>query len=359
MTTTTQGQADVATLGRPLRVLAFLHHAWPVQRGGSEVAVHGILKWLAARGHRAEAIVVYQRGFSTDGVHYAGRFPMEKDELWEWADVAFTQQAATDQASLYARDHGTPLAFYVHNLVNLEDKREFLDPARDLVVFNTRAVADSQGDLWSGRSTVVRPPIFPDEWVGNPGELVTQVNLSKLKGGSLFWELTRRRPETKFLAVIGGWGAQIAADGTEWWPSKGGANEEVIKRAPENVTVIAPTVDMLGQVYARTRVLLIPTGRVNANQVGESYGLVAGEALGSGIPVLATNSPGMAELLGQAGALLDPDNVDAWASALGALDDPTDYAVASARARARAIELDPTPELCQLERALTELVSVT
>lgn len=349
--------AQPSRLGRPLRVLAFVNHAWPVQRGGSEVALHGILRWLAARGHHAEVIVVFQRGYRTDGVKYAARAPHEKHDLWEWADVAFTQQGATPQAAEYAREHSTPLAFYVHNLVNFADKRNLLEPDRDLVVWNTHAIADTQGGLWPGRALVVRPPVFPAEWAGQPGELVTQINLCELKGGAIFWELARREPDRRFLAVVGGWGPQLAADRTEWWPLKAATVDEIRRRAPGNVEVIAPTTNMLTDVYARTRVLLIPTGRVSEAQVGESYGIVAAEALCSGIPVLARYSPGITEILGDAGLLLD-DDPEQWMRDLGDLDDPDSYAEASARALARSIELDPEHELEALELALADLAGV-
>lgn len=337
---------------RPLNVLAHVSHAWPVQRGGSETALHRTLAWLASRGHKVRAIVNNQRGYRTDGVHYARLGWKQKSEWWEWASVAITQQGGTPQAVGFAADHRKPLLGYAHNLAYLAGHPE-LDPKRHVLIANTYASLD--GFNWPGRSIVLHPPVFPGEWRGDPGQRITQVNLSALKGGALFWDLARARPDVGFLGVVGGWGEQLHPDGHLDDPRD--ADESLPRDTLPNVAIQSRTTDMLRTVFARTRVLLVPTAYVNDRQVGESYGIVAAEALGSGIPVIARRSPGLAELLDGAGFLLNTNTRGEWLAAIDELADPATYREASTRARARSLELDPTPELLALERLLTELAA--
>jgi glycosyltransferase involved in cell wall biosynthesis len=92
-----------------------------------------------------------------------------------------------------------------------------------------------------------------------------------------------------------------------------------------------PNSAMREQVWARTRVLLVPSGY-------ESWGRVASEAICSGIPVIAQPTAGLRENLGQAGIFIDRSDVDGWVAAIRDLQDPDIYAQASDRARARAAE---------------------
>jgi glycosyltransferase involved in cell wall biosynthesis len=55
----------------------------------------------------------------------------------------------------------------------------------------------------------------------------------------------------------------------------------------------------------------------------EGYGLPAAEAMALGCPVIASDATALPEVVGSAGILVDPDDVDAWADALiRLLDDP-------------------------------------
>jgi glycosyltransferase involved in cell wall biosynthesis len=67
----------------------------------------------------------------------------------------------------------------------------------------------------------------------------------------------------------------------------------------------------LAAIYRRSHLLALPSDR-------EAYSLACLEALGFGLPVLATSSGGLPEMLteGREGHLIDPDDLDGWASAL-------------------------------------------
>ena len=72
----------------------------------------------------------------------------------------------------------------------------------------------------------------------------------------------------------------------------------------------------------------------------EGYGLPVAEAMAMGCAVIASNTTALPEVLGDAGVLLDPDDVDAWAAAmLHVLEDDgfRSSLVAAGREQARAL----------------------
>jgi len=66
------------------------------------------------------------------------------------------------------------------------------------------------------------------------------------------------------------------------------------------------------QLYAGARALVLPS-------LDEGFGLPALEAMSAGVPVLASNRGSLPEVIGTGGAILDPSDVDAWASAIDRL----------------------------------------
>lgn len=353
MTTVKSTAGTAAPAGGALRICAYVTHAWPKQRGGSEVAMHAILRWLAGRGHQVRAIVKSSRGLPTDGVDYARRSAADRRQWIQEADVIFTQQGATLDAITLCEEFRKPLIVYAHNYLFAEYQTA-LHPDRHFMVWNTHFAAE-RNERWSQASTIVRPAVWPAEWAGKPGEHITQINLSKLKGGELFYKLVAELQGHSFLGVNGGWDNQLDRLGREW--PHPNSYTKLAAVAPANLQIMQTQQDAR-RIYQQTRVLLVPTGNFGRALTGESYGLVAVEAMCSGIPVIATNSPGMAEALGNAGRLIDdPFDVDAWREAIIELDDPETYKAASDRALQRAQQLDPTPELEELERHLYEEIA--
>lgn len=197
----------------------------------------------------------------------------------------------------------------------------------DLAVFNSHSLRDAWG--WDGPSIVVHPYIDPAEYATTPGDSVTLVNLAPHKGGELFGRLARVMPERPFLGVRGGYGAQQGVNG-------------------RNVTVLGQTANMRDDVYARTRVLLMPSEY-------ETWGMVGVEAMASGIPVIAHPTPGLRESLAGAGIFVHRDNGQAWVDAIRALDDPDEYAHRSERALKRSAELAALDDRDAFVEALEEL----
>ena len=70
-------------------------------------------------------------------------------------------------------------------------------------------------------------------------------------------------------------------------------------------------------------VLLAGAAAVAVPSRYEGFGLPVAEAMAAGRPVVASNSAALPEVVGDAGVLVDPDDVQGWTDALdGILGDP-------------------------------------
>jgi hypothetical protein len=165
---------------------------------------------------------------------------------------------------------------------------------------------------------VLLPPVIKREQYATPrddAQYVTLINLSALKGAQTLYALARRCPETQFLGVKGGWGAQI-----------------VPRDLPPNVRILPMTPDILS-VYRQTRVLIAPSET-------EPWGRVAMEAAASGIPVICSPTPGLKECMGSGATYIDRDDIEGYARQFTILQTPAFYAKASAKASARFAEYE-------------------
>lgn len=323
-----------------MKVLAIVGKYPPVHNAGAEVMLHVMLRDLVERGH--EAIVTYPaaKDRELDGVEVVGAPFRDLRAMAAKADVVISHLDLAPRASQIAGSR--PLVQILHN-----DRQQLVRSAA-LVVVNSEWIAREYSG-WKGELEIVRPPVWVADYevpsldgsalnrrytqLDTPRSDIALINLTQAKGGNLLWELAGLMPERRFLAVRGAYGNQIV-------------------HQRHNVEMVAHTPDVVEQVYARTRVLLVPSQY-------ESWGRVAIEAACSGIPVIAHPTPGLLEALGEAGIFADRRKANDWRRALDALDDPSFYAEASQRARARAEELDVVAraDLDRFHRRLVDLVA--
>lgn len=299
----------------PLRVLAYVDRYVPFVNAGAEWMLHHLLRSSVQAGHHVDvATAVPQGPHDVEGVQV---WPIAAAaELARSADVLVGHLLWTREVVELADRHRLPLLYLVHN--DSQVAYWGLGPANvTMLVHNSQWIAAAH-PTWTAPSSVVRPPVLVEDYdVDRAGaELVTLVNPCQIKGVDTFHAVARARPSLRFLAVDGAYGQQIAP------PAQ-----------VRNIERQAQTGHMARDVYARTRVLLHPSRY-------ESWGRVACEALCSGIPVLAHPTPGLREALGRGAQFIDRNDHDAYVRALDDLDDPDTYAHWSARARARAAELD-------------------
>lgn len=283
-----------------VQLVAWCHYGLPYRRAGSEVMLHAMLRSLAAAGVRVLAVTSEMPEapavWGLDGVEYRQLPHGSADILIRRARpaVVVTHHHLAPDAIRAGRETGARTVFVAHN--DHAGQAQFFRTEPDLIVYNTDWVRESLRPGWPQvdriPGMVVHPPVDPGEHhVDTPGDAVTLVNLSANKGVNTFRVVAGLLPELPFLGVTGAHGTQ-QTDGM-----------------PSNVTVVGQTSDMRGDVWARTRVLLMPS-------VYESYGMAAVEALASGIPVIAHPTPGLREALGDAAVFIDRDDHQAWADAV-------------------------------------------
>jgi glycosyltransferase involved in cell wall biosynthesis len=164
------------------------------------------------------------------------------------------------------------------------------------------------------------------------GKAVTLVNLNTVKGGPVFFDLARARADLRFLGVVGAWGDQVIPD-----------------VLPANVTLMDSVSDMR-QVFALTRVLLMPSTQ-------DTFGRVGLEAACSGIPTIATPIDGLREALGDAAAYVDRADLRGWLDELDRLDDATYYDQRSSAALAHVSEVNTEREISTLEHQVLGIVT--
>jgi len=281
-----------------VKVLAVTPLYPPMSRVGAWMSTHECLRRLVDRGHEVHVATVFAPlGYAFDGVQVLGRW----DRSLAGYDVVVSHHGDTRSGVRAACAKARlPHILMVHG-----------SPDR---------VADSGLVVWNSESSragrdgiVVRPHVDPAAYSTDLGDRTTLVNLSPEKGGEVFRYLVRSMPDDRFLGVRGGYGRQMRVVGP-------------------NVETIPTTQDMVGDVYARTRVLLMPSET-------ETWGRTGIEAMCSGIPVIAHPTPGLRESLGDAGIFVDRSDLAGWIAAIRDLDDPERYAAVSAAAFARAAEV--------------------
>lgn len=163
--------------------------------------------------------------------------------------------------------------------------------------------------------------------------MITLVNLTPPKGSNMFYNMALRMPRTKFLGVEGG-----------YWK-----DQQKYLRKP-NITFQKNTSNMKEDVWARTKVLLMPS-------VYESYGMVGVEAMASGIPVVACPTPGLKESLSYAGIFPATTSIKDWKRELDKLMlDDVYYKERSELALKRSAEIDPMVELQLMSKRVKDLL---
>lgn len=308
---------------------------------GAWVTTHEFLAHMVRRGHSVRVLSLSGRFSKPDGEAYEHdgvQVQVSASHLNPRADI----DVRDADVCLYHLGDDRTLRALRGPIVGMSHAPGIDGMSRcvgDLVVANSTHTADALHP--SVDRVICHPPINPDDYRTTPGDAVTLVNLSALKGGPLFWQLTQRLPDTEFLGVCGGYGDQHLSPGAEVSMFRGTEHRD------GNVTITRPTTDMR-EVYSRTRVLLMPSER-------ESYGRVALEAACSGIPTIAHPCDGLREALGDAAIWCDRNDPDAWVEAIRRLEDPFEWNWASKAALQRAALLDPLAELDRFAHAVEML----
>ena len=313
------------------KVLAFAHYYATKNRGGGEIMLHEILKQLVADGFDVDAVATTNIGETEvmDGVTvYHG--PEYRDIDLSPYDIIVTHFAESLYITPKAKKLKKKIVYVVHN--TMEETNKYLHREKpDLAIFNTEWVKAHH--KYDGNNIIVHPPVYAHHHATKPGNMVTLVNLTPPKGSNMFYNLAFRMPKVQFLGVEGG-----------YWKDR----QQYLRKS--NITFQPNTNNMKDDVWARTKVLLMPS-------TYESYGMVAVEALASGIPVIACPTPGLKESLDYAGIFPHSTSLKLWQSELARLlTDDKYYAERSQLALQRSKEIDPRIELGLMSHKVKELL---
>jgi glycosyltransferase involved in cell wall biosynthesis len=285
-------------------VVAWVHFGVPYRRAGSETMLHTMMRALVEAGLSGLVVCSDMReapaGWDVDGVPYRHLAPAAAADLVRALrpKVVVTHHDFAEQAIILSHETGARSLLLVHN--DFDRSARALAAGPDLAVYNTRWVLESLTGRYpeqvrAAGALVVHPPVLPDEHrAPRPGTHVTLVNLSRHKGVDTWRAVAGLRRDLPFLGVMGAHGEQVA------------------RITQPNMRIARPTSDMRRDVWARTRVLMVPS-------VYESYGMAAVEALASGLPVIAHPTPGLREALGEAGTFVDRADCRAWAATVRGL----------------------------------------
>lgn len=276
----------------PVRVLNYLWHRleWPpVERvAGACDVVHAPHPLLIPSTRAAQVVTVHDLFFLSDPS--STRAEVRRD----YAALAASHARRAD-AVVTSTEHGRRLV------------TEQLGVPADRV-YVCRAGAPAWQSL--GRA----PNVPRDGCILFVGTLEPRKNVGALLDA--YTRLLERRPSAPPLVIAG----RETPDAAEW-----------LRRiaAPP----LAGHVSRLGYVadadrerlYAGARVLVLPS-------LDEGFGLTALEAMSAGIPVVASTRGSLPEVVGDAGTLVEPEDVEALAAAIERLVDDDRFATSRAEA---------------------------
>lgn len=293
--------------------------------------LHEILKQFVRDGYIVDAVATTNVGEPEimDGVNVYHGTEYRDIDLAPY-DIIVTQFAESLYITPKAKKLKKKIIYIVHN--TMEETNKYLHREKpDLAIFNTCWVKDFH--KYNGDSIIVHPPVYAEDHATTKGNLITLVNLTPPKGSNMFYNMAIKLPRFKFLGVEGG-----------YWK-----DQQKYMRRP-NITFQKNTSNMKEDVWSRTKILLMPS-------VYESYGMVAVEAMASGIPVVACPTPGLKESLSYAGIFPASTSIRLWKAEIEKLmNDEAYYNERSKLALERSQEIDPRIELKEMSKKVKEIL---
>lgn len=286
-----------------MRIAIYACHTVSNLRGGAEVMLDELARYLVSCGDHVRIIDTGPRDLITHD-----------------CDVIISQMEWARDAGMIARSRGRKFVQIMHN--DNHQSRAHVALGADLTICNTEWLRKELGG-----DIVLHPIVRMEKHATTPGEFVTLVNLIPEKGAVLFYQLSALRPDLQFMGVMGGYGRQLS-------------------NVP-GVELVDNTPFMREDVWAKTRVLLMPS-------TYESYGMAAVEAMCSGIPVIATDTPGLREATGGAAVLMDTRCPHAWNEALS--DVLENWQEWSGRSTKRAAALRPDEDLARIRACILSVL---
>lgn len=317
--------------GNKKEISCFFPAYLPSVNAGAEQMAHAINKFLASKGYIINVIGNWDTQ-QYDGLNLISSNDTQKmNEAVDRSSIIITQQNSSDYAVNLGKEKNKFVVIIVHNtqrnFYDLEKFKTILDPSKLFLIFNSEWVKNDYNiDI---NSMVLYPPVNCDDYkTETTHDYVTLINVSELKGGNQLIEIAKKMPDIKFLGVEGGY------------------DEQIKDTSVPNITYIPNTPNVKDDVYSKTDILLMPSS-------AETWGRTATEALCSGIPVIASPTPGLKENLSSAGIFIDRNNVGEWINTIRKLkNDRNYYKEISDNCIKRSNELNPANQFQELYNTL-------
>lgn len=256
---------------------------------GGELTTAALLESLVQRGCKVDVYARYvTQPYVRNGVRVMNAGFLGPVVSRDY-DLLITHPEIRTMAMQHA-DPRVPYVAIVHN-TRPETMRSLERQPPWMTIANSQWTASKIPEAASRNLHVVRPPSMYRA-TPTPGEYVTLINMSVNKGVGMFTHLAQSQPLLPFLGVIGGYGAQQTIQ-------------------PPNVLVGSHQGNM-GLIYSMTKVLIVPS-------LIEAYGSVVAEAMQHGVPVIASDLPGIREAGGDAAVYVGPEDSVGWAHAVAEL----------------------------------------
>jgi glycosyltransferase involved in cell wall biosynthesis len=224
--------------------------------------------------------------------------------------LAVVQSGAIVPLAREFASRGVPTVVFLHNLTYSQMGGDFFSHPRVSYATVSEFMASALKEKLGIAPIVIAPLIVPERYAtATSRDVATFVNPTPIKGLEIALHLARRRPDIQFEFV-------------ESWPLRRRERQSLTQALADLPNVrFQPRVSDMRAVYARSRVLLAPS------QWREPWGRVVAEAQLNGIPVVASNTGGLPEVVGDGGLLVTPhDDPAAWEAALAqAWDDSATY----------------------------------
>jgi len=300
-----------------MKIFAQVHAYPPTHNAGAEWYLHSMLRYLVEQGHECKVLTADIGCRNLDGVQLFEQNPTNEWDLSVWCDIIISHLGRSGRAFNCANLHHKPIYIILHN--TFTNRLVEVRGDAGLIVNSDWALDDCLEKGYKHRMFVLRPPVFFNDYHFKPNpkkrEYISLINLWDRKGGIIFDKIIKAMPDRKFLGVKGAYGEQTIGNHS-------------------NANYINNTPYIREACYEKTRILLMPS-------VYESYGRTAVEAMCSGIPVIASDTPGLRESLGDCGIFIPQDApISEWVKEIIALDNKTTYTNLSLRCIQRAKDLN-------------------